>query len=431
MQYRKKGTQYPARKLVRDQEGGVLIFFGLGVLLLVTAIGIAIDMARYNIARTKMQHALDLAVLSAAAVRDTQDATAVANSFFNANYPAAGYETTFTTGGPGQPVVITIDEENGIVDGIVRGDIKTLFGYFIGVNTMGIDRFAEVAEDMGRSRITEVVLTLDNSPSMCQSSPGVADPTCQKLNAVKTASRNFIENLYEDNPENLYIGIVPFNHNARTISSGARHPLMGTSVWPHDAMTGIKASWDYTPVRVAQALTNNKSTLLNSINNMVTAPKSNTYTRTNVGTIAAGMMLMPYPEERSYFNHQSDLPHDFDYPMVQKVLVLMTDGENIPHWVRNGATSYYSGMTGSNPPPVPFYSSSDNLHQTQLCDKLKNTYGITIFSVVYDLPNGPIKDVFKNCATNEQFYFDANSTSDLILSYERIAENIKLIRLHK
>lgn len=462
------------RSLRTHESGGVILLFALGIFVLITAVGVAIDMARYSLARSKMQYALDLAVLSAAAVQTTQDPNRVANQYFLANYPAKEYGTKFTSGSAGQPVAVRVDPTTKKITASVAGDIDTMFAQFIGLGTLSINVGGEALEEFN---FTEVVLTLDNSPSMCYV-PGTynQDPRCRKLDAIKQASRTFVNKMFEKSPENIYIGLVPFNHNARSqpadgtagwtqiggvrvdrfpfrvvqptpvddangwYTDTKRHPLLGPSVWVRSwkpVHIPTNHPYMYSVVETAQPLTNDKNILLRKINAMTTSFYSQTYTRTNVGTMVAGLMLMPYPQDRAYFQHEADLPHDFNYPQVQKVLVLMTDGENIPYWNRQGMTlaQYMArgrlGVTGSSPLNVAHISDLDNEHQLALCRKLKEVYGVTIFTVVYDLRNAGIKNVFRQCASNEQYFFDVSSSGDLVNAYDHIAESVRRIRLHK
>ncbi|GEM_PF-4536419 len=416
------------RGFTQKQDGAVILIFGLALALLMTSIGVGIDMARYNIARSKMQHALDLAILSAAAVKDAQDIEYVTNNFFLANYPADTYGTRFTTGMPNAPVEITYNPDTGIITGTVEGKLSTIFGKFVGLEELTINRFAEVAEDAGNTGHTEIVLTLDISASMCKIGT-IEDPSCRKLQSMKAASTGFINKVYADDPENLYVGIVPFTHNVRT-KGNQKHPLFGPSVWVDYFKPYHLSSYTYVIPPITQALTNSKNNLLNYISALTAEFKSNTYTRTNVGSLAGSLMLMPYSEDKAYFDHEAGLPNDFG-PATQKVLVLMTDGENVPYFVRLGAPSYYYPMYWNSPTPVYFYSDADNEHQANICTKMKETYGVTIFTVVFDMADGPIKEVFRNCATNSQFFFDAASGEELVLAYDRIAESIQRIRLNR
>lgn len=429
---------YSIESLAKDASGNVILLFGLASFTLLAAVGVGLETARYSVARTKVQYALDLAVLSAAAVRETQDYHKVGNDFFALNYPSEFMNTEFTSTGVGGPVILDWDPASQTMSGSVAGSIKTIMGNFVGLDQLGLNHYAEVIEEgYSNSRTAEIVLTIDNSASMCQTSSlfGAAtpDPSCAKMNAVKNATRAFVTDLYDEQEENIYVGVVPFSHNVRMDN---KHPLLTAShnaVWVVDGMPAQLSSIVQAPVQRILDLTNNSSALINYLSNMQTTPSAWAFTRSNVGVLAAGLMLMPYPEDRQYFSPPAGLPRDFS-PRVDKILVLLTDGENIPH------------VTGQPTAKIPHRSDIDNEHLVSTCNLLKSHYGVTIYSVTYDLPgtigSNPIKRFFHDCASKSElydgnsgsespFYFDTSSETELELTYKLIAESIKSIRLYK
>lgn len=391
-------------------RGSVLIIVAVAFTMLVTAIGGAVDMSRYLIARTQAQAALDNALLSATAVKESQDVSSGVNTLFKANFP----ESIARRSG----VIVTISDDGKIITGEAVIQVNAVFGSFIGFDSYQTRLLSETTAAGGGGIDTAIVLSLDNSPSMCATSSYGASMRsyrgCRKLAALRTAASNFINQVLEGNPSNVAVGLVPFNHNVKMHKSLGKHPQLGASVYIDGGATKQM-------VQILE-LTNNKAALLSRIGNMSVPKVYGTwgFTRTNVGTAAAGLMLMPYPEDTRYFKHNAGLPTPIDPAKSDKVLVLMTDGENV---------TYYENP--ANPDYLPHINNEDNAHQAQLCRDLKEKYGIIIYTIVYDLPNGAAKDVFRNCATNEQFFFDARSDGDLTFAYDKIAENISHVRLRR
>lgn len=433
------------QRLKRDESGNIILLFGLSVFVLLAAVGIALEAARYSVARTKMQYALDLAVLSAAAVRESQDIDQVANQFFAMNYPSDFMGTTFQSKGVGGPVIVNFEPTTYTVSGTVDAKIKTIMGAFVGMDELEIDQYAEVIEEtFSKSRPVEVVLTIDNSTSMCKGSVlagtgDINDPTCAKHNAVKNATLAFVDNLYSKGSEGIYVGVVPFNHNVRL---PARPPEMSVdpfAVWITDALPAHLASKiSPAPLTASLGLINNPATVKSEIQAITIQPGTWGFTRTNVGTLTAGLMLMPYPQDRQYFTQPAGLPHEFKPGRTDKIIVLLTDGENVTHYLNRA----------DNDPSndVAVISDEDNAHQSAVCDLLKSHYGITIYAVTYDLPgtieSSHVKKVFHDCATLSEnytgdpasaspYYFDVKSSAELNLTYQIIAESIKRIRLYK
>jgi hypothetical protein len=81
-------------------------------------------------------------------------------------------------------------------------------------------------------------------------------------------------------------------------------------------------------------------------------------------------------------------------------------------------------------------------HQTQygiptegLCDFLKKN-DVTVYSIVFDVDDRDaggkeIKEIYKSCASNNQFFFDVSSNDDLILAYKTIAQSFVKLRIVK
>lgn len=434
------------RNFLSNSKGSVFIFFGLAGFTLVIAVGVGVEMARYSIARTKMQYALDLSVISAAAVRETQDVHQVANDFFRANYDSDYMDTIFTSSGVGGPVVVTEEElviegrQKYSLTGRVSGTIRTYMGTFVTIEEdpnfrMAINQVAQAIQTYARG--VEIVLTVDNSTSMCKMPTGdselpnmIDDPTCAKHQAVKNATLNFVDTLYEDGTEGIYVGVVPFNHNIRMPN---RHPLLYANdwnVWHTNTMPShLTGKVPPPPLPDIRGLSDDYPAIRNALNSITIAPKTWGFTRTNIGTLTAALMLMPYAEDRNYFDHASaDLPHDFHPGRIDKVLILLTDGENVTHFLNKHDKNKDND--------VPVISTIDNLHQAQVCELAKTHYGITIFTVTYDLPGDEddpttIKNIFKRCASTEKHFFEASDGTELADAYKKIADSLKRIRLYK
>ncbi len=432
------------KRLKNNEDGNIIMLFGLSIFVLLAAVGIALESARYSVARTKMQYALDLAVLSAAAVRESQDINQVGNQFFAMNYPSEFMNTTFQSTGDGGPVIMSFDPTTFTVSGTIKAEVKTIMGAFVGMDELGINQYAEVLEEtFSKSRPVEVALTIDNSTSMCKGSAlagrgNISDPTCAKHNAVKNATLAFVDNLYSKGSEGIYVGVVPFNHNVRLPTRPPEMAADPFAVWITTALPAHLASISPAPLTAPTGLINNPAAVKSQIQAINIQPLTWGFTRTNVGTMTAGLMLMPYPQDRQYFNHPAGVPHEFQPGRTDKILVLLTDGENITHFL-NRADSDPSN-------DVPVISDEDNKHQGAVCDMLKSHYGITIYSVTYDLPgtieSSAVKKIFHDCATLSEnytgdpstaspYYFDVSSSAELSITYQVIAESIKRIRLYK
>ena len=126
---------------------------------------------------------------------------------------------------------------------------------------------------------------------------------------------------------------------------------------------------------------------------------------------------------------------DYDDEDVIKAIVLLTDGENWVGNLNNHNRAYYNaygyvgnGRLGTTDPG----DAKDELDNRTsiLCENIKNE-GITLYTLTFDLDDGPIKDVMQACATTPGHYYDASDSTALAESFNAIATDLSNLRLSK
>ena len=65
-----------------------------------------------------------------------------------------------------------------------------------------------------------------------------------------------------------------------------------------------------------------------------------------------------------------------------------------------------------------------------LCENIKNE-GVTLYTLTFDLDDGPIKDIMQACATTPGHYYDASDSTALAESFNAIATDLSNLRLSK
>ncbi|MEQ9315450.1 MAG: pilus assembly protein TadG-related protein [Henriciella sp.] len=100
-------------------------------------------------------------------------------------------------------------------------------------------------------------------------------------------------------------------------------------------------------------------------------------------------------------------PLPYDEPDSAKVMIIMTDGE-------------FNSQ---------FFSSQGNSRSQaeSMCDSIKDA-GVLIYSVAFQAPNSG-KEVLKECASGNDFYFAAESGEQLRAAYQTIATQISDLRI--
>ncbi len=179
----------------QDRRGNVAIIFALVSVVLLAAIGGAVDFGRALSLRAKLQAAVDATALAANYQAEGLSSKIIQKTSlerFNAIYKApAGYAAA-----------PTVDVSKGVVTVTASVSMPLYFGAFIGQETLDVDVISEAV--VGKTSF-DVVLVLDNSGSMGGS----------KIRTLKTASNDLVDTLFgindiSDKKDRVKIGVVPF-----------------------------------------------------------------------------------------------------------------------------------------------------------------------------------------------------------------------------
>ena len=451
------------RKFRHDRRGSIILMFAGGIAMLAMLVGVAVDTARYVNLSSKFKNAADAALLAAISVSldDGRDLNAVAERFFAANFPTANKgELTVSN------ISIERDPANLEWKATMSAEIKTLFGGLLGVPTIGVSHTVKVAWDI--SKRLEVVFTLDTSASMCmqvgrkaspdpkrnilsfEPYPGAeTDPTkCLKLQKMKTAMNYILDKGIaavkgQGGGATFNVGIVPYNHKVN-FSNAKGIPAPLTAYAPRGYFTNLADADPLKPMIPLMAVNNkaDKDKLDILVNGITQTSKGLGWTRSNIATWTAALMLDP--EYASSFGRVT--PATLGDGNTDKIVVMMTDGSNVsccyaayPEGNFDNQYLYMyepdnAHLVGiKNVPSMSKWQQAYNIPTEGLCDQMK-AQGITIYSVVLDVqdndPGGKaIKDVYKQCASSPQYYFDATDTDELQLAYKTIANSLLRLRI--
>lgn len=212
------------RRLGQDSSGAVAAIVGFGILVLVGAVGVAVDVGRGQMAQTKLQNALDAAGLAAGASINSSDMEAEVTKYLNVNFAQGTLGATITNINPvlsqnGQLLTVSADAR-----------MPTSFMNIFGHSNMNLHAETEVTRN---SKGMELAMVLDITGSMNDDG---------KLAALKTASYDLLDILFgpgQPTADNLWVGIVPFsmgvnvgNTHTDWLAPGALSALdWGTTSW--------------------------------------------------------------------------------------------------------------------------------------------------------------------------------------------------------
>jgi len=180
--------------LARDRKGNVAILFGLALIPIALAVGIATDYGQALAVRSRMVDAADAAALAVGSWQGLTEAQMKqkAQQFFEANHSASHL------GAIGQIDVIPSGDDIIVK---VSGSVPTSFMKLANVSSIDVDAQSVVTR---RQRNIELALVLDTTGSM--GSGG-------KMAAMQTAAKKMVDNLFGEGnaSDTLKISVVPFS----------------------------------------------------------------------------------------------------------------------------------------------------------------------------------------------------------------------------
>jgi Flp pilus assembly protein TadG len=441
-----------------DGSGSVAILFGLTILVFCGMLAFGIDYSRAAAVRSKLQVAVDSAVLAADPQASLTQAEAIAN--VQSNF-AFNMKQQFAAAN------IHVDPPVVIPHGYrvtATADVPTTFGKLLGIANIPVKATAEAVR--GKNHV-EIALVLDNTASM----------EGGKLAALKSASTSLIDQIAAaSTPGAVKYGLVPFSdyvnigkkyRNAQWMSvpNDSSSPQSGcwtstewagcpqvtetyacpndgipkTCSWTHCATPGPPVqqcgSWNEThtwngcagsrvsapDVAVAASfsapipgildvgcpsaltrLTTDHDEIKEQISNMV----ANGYTYIPSGIMWGWRVLAP----------DSPFADGAPYNGTKKIMILMTDGDNT------------KSQLGTN------HEGSDkaaaNSAMTQLCANVK-TLNIELYTIAFEVTDAGTKTLLQSCASNGAHYYDAENASELADAFNKIAGSLIKLALSK
>jgi hypothetical protein len=127
----------------------------------------------------------------------------------------------------------------------------------------------------------------------------------------------------------------------------------------------------------------------------------------------------------------NDLPLDYDEPLSQKAMILMTDGNNTMSSSTYTAYGWLSdGHLGTTSDPNVAETTLNNKQKT-ICNSMKSK-GVLVYSIVFGNDStSAAKTVMKYCASESDFYFESPSQASLQAAFRAIGDSLSKLRVSK
>jgi Flp pilus assembly protein TadG len=427
-----KSLRATAARFVSAERGNVAMMFAITLPFLITAVGAAVDYSRAVSARTAMQAAADataLMISKEAANLTASEVTTKARAYFNALY------TRSDVAGVVFNAAYSANSGNGAsVTVSATGTLNTDLMKLAGVPTMPIGVASTTKWGNQRYR---VALALDNTGSMASS---------EKMTNLKTAAHNLLNTLKDagKQPGDIKVAIVPFAVDVNAGTSNVDATWIDWTDW--EAANGNCSNNDYhskssceshgkvwtpKPRSAWNGCVNDRDQNNDVSNTATVAGAPATLFRAHQAS-ACPTSMMPLSEDWTALHAKIDAmtpagntnvtiglswafqllsPNEpFNAPApapdLDKVIVLMTDGENTQNRWTSSATSI-------------------DARTQKACDNVKAA-NIKLYTV--RVINGDVA-LLKGCATKASMYYDVQNADQLNNVFSSIAQNLANLRI--
>ena len=209
-------------------------------------------------------------------------------------------------------------------------------------------------------------------------------------------------------------------------ASGRAACAWQTNIFPWDQMRPISGPNLPCPTAML-GLSGDRGQIVRKLDHMYPAPGG---TQADIGLMWGLRMLSPRDEWRSFWGYAADRrPKPFNDNTVRKVLILLTDGENVaPHHFEG----YYGcNETNDRGDAGPCWKASgiSRLDRTALdnltldaCQSLRTTYGVEVYTILVDVPDAAAQSLMKQCTGDPKRSFNITS-SELDMTFQAIARS--------
>ena len=478
-------------KLFKDEAGAFAILFAFVFAMLVGITGAAVDYARGHLLKSELSSALDAAALAAGSTANSDNMEEVAQKYFDVNFPD-GYMGA---------IVGDIEFENSGDKVRLNLDASlnyTLLGAFV-PDLMNFDLESEVTLE---TKGMEIALVMDNTGSMNGSKITTMKNAAQGLVDILYGDESEIDNLWVSlvpftaavniGKENTswvsgldqnefypttWKGCVearlPNEMNDNTPAGGGLwtpylYEDASDNNWKCDENCSISTSscgsssgkFDFSSGGVEYAinenqcarndgegpnlgcpppitpLTKSRAEVTAAISEMDAWHRGGTFS--NLG-LSWGWRTISPKWQGLWSGLDAAQPFDYGEPLVDKVVVILTDGGNNVYDHNGGGPlgSDYTAYGRIEEEKIGAGINTKNEGNTAIntqfsatCELMKSE-GIIIYTITFATNDNSIKTTYRNCATSAAYYFDSPSNNELDDVFEAIGDSLSNLRISK
>jgi len=185
------------RWVLSDRRASVMTWVGVSILPLLISVGMATDISRGFLLRSKLNSALDAAALAGARNLNADNRDDIIQQFFDANFPDDFMGATI------EPLDIQLIQTEGDPDRLqvsAAAEVPTLFMNLIDIDDFDVGTSSEVTVS---SKSVEVSLVLDVTGSM----------SGQRIADLKDAAKELVDIVVQDDQDPFFskVALVPYS----------------------------------------------------------------------------------------------------------------------------------------------------------------------------------------------------------------------------
>lgn len=390
----------------KNEAGNFSLVAAVSILTLLATTALAVDISNAQSAKSRLQDATDAIALFAVKdnLRTQSQLKRAADNYLENNI----VDTRFLDAS-----IDNITRNGDVVTVKASDKVETFFAQILGKESVRVSVESQAVQE---NRGLDLALVLDSTGSM----------NGPKIATLKTSANQLLTTLSRSGNPNIRTSVVPFseyvnvgrsNRNQRWLDNqaisgqwdgcvGSRNrrlrnvvELRGEAI---PAVDGIQCTSELQP------LTKNLNKARKTISDM-----------TAVGWtyMPAGLMWgLRTLEPEAPFTEASRAQKNVT--SVDRVLVLMSDGDNTVRVVNNG----------------PLHKGEDNGSQADaltadICETVKDK-NITVYTIAYEINSTSTRRLLENCASSSRNFFDARDASDLEEAFEQIGNELSSLRLN-
>ncbi|NBO18885.1 MAG: hypothetical protein EBV03_06610 [Proteobacteria bacterium] len=418
--------------ILKNNSGGVIILVALIMPLLLTVVGVAIDLGRLYAVRSRAQTALDAAIIGGAATASSINVQTEARNLFAANY-ITGYMGTTVTG----PNVLTSGSAHTATAQVrVPWAVMQIFGF----TPVTLTLTSRVTTSSVGQQL-ELAMVIDNSSVM-------------PVTTIRTPTSNFVSNLFAGaSLPNTFVSVLPFNSGVNIgiapatrinwAQNTAAYTLLGAANRAYlagrnpdippdtnysdisDTPPGVAMTTRFrTPYGLSPGTFNNgdfisgtlqlvlfgenvRNPILTRLNAMTAGGR----TRINVGLMWGWFALSPRWQGR-WDPAKPTLPQAFSQARQKNLLLVVGSRNNV---YLGGTQTCGAGVCAV---------SNDNTTTAALCSAIKGQ-GIYIYTVGYGPSANYDGAQLQACSSGQGYFYTAVNTTELTNAYNQIRDHMK------